>query len=288
MSRKFKLKKQIRAKPFVKWVGGKTQLLSQYENLYPLKYSNYFEPFVGGGAVFFDLTPPKSYLNDINETLILAYKNIKREPKEIINLLEGFQEDYYKKESRERENFYYSIREEYNNLSNRSLKKSAFLIFLNKTCYNGMYRENSQGKFNVPFGRYKRPRILDKENLLAVSTALKNIILTSMDFERAVDKAKKNDFVYFDPPYYPLSSTSNFTSYSETDFLKDEQIRLQKVFASLDKRGCFVMLSNSYTDFIRNLYKGYRQIVVMAGRAISCKGEGRGKIKELVILNYEL
>lgn len=282
------MKEKIKGKPFLKWVGGKTQLLSQFERLYPRKYNNYFEPFVGGGAVFLYLTPPKAYLNDINKALIWAYKNIKKNPIEIISLLEILQKDYYKKSGRERENFYYSIREEYNNLSNESLNKSAYLIFLNKTCYNGMYRENSEGKFNVPFGRYKRPKILDKENLLVLSNTLKDVVLTTVNFEKAVEKAKKRDFVYFDPPYYPLSKTASFTSYSENGFLENEQIRLKKTFTNLDKKGAFVMLSNSYTDFIRNLYKDYKQVVVTANRAINCKAEGRGKIKELVILNYEL
>ncbi|MBA7640705.1 Modification methylase DpnIIA [subsurface metagenome] len=288
MNQKPHHQEKIKARPFVKWVGGKKQLLPKFERLYSPKYNNYFEPFIGGGAVFLYLTPPKAYLNDVNKALIWAYKNIKKNPTGIINLLKALQKDYYKKSGRERENFYYSVREEYNNLSDASLKKSARLIFLNKTCYNGMYRENSEGKFNVPFGRYKRPRILDEENLLALSATLKNTTLTSMDFEKAVEKAKRGDFVYFDPPYYPLSKTASFTSYSENGFLEKEQIRLKKTFANLDRKGVFVMLSNSYTNFIRNLYKDYKQIVVTANRAINCKAEGRGKIRELVILNYQV
>lgn len=276
-----------KAKPFVKWVGGKTQLLGKFKKFYPQKYNNYFELFLGGGAVFFHLSPTKkSYLNDINKALIWTYKNIKRQPKKIINLLADLQKEYYKKGKRERENFYYSKREEYNELADKSLRKSALLIFLNKTCYNGMYRENSKGKFNVPFGRYKKPKILDQGNLLAVSKSLRKVDLNHIDFEKAVEKAKRGDFVYFDPPYYPLSSTSQFTSYSENDFLERDQKRLKKVFSDLDKRKCFVMLSNSYTKFIRNLYKDYKQITVRANRAINCKAAGRGKIKELVITNY--
>ncbi len=279
----------MKAKPFIKWVGGKTQLLSQFKKLYPLRYNNYFEPFIGGGAFFFYLAPrKKAHLNDINKALIWTYKNIKKSPKRIINLLEVLQKNYYKKGGRERENFYYSIREKYNDLPNGNFKKSAYLIFLNKTCFNGMYRENSEGKFNVPFGRYKKPRILDKENLLALPKTLKNAVLTAVDFENAVEKAKKGDFVYFDPPYYPLTQTANFTDYSGNGFSKDEQIRLKNLFTKLDKKGCFVMLSNSYTDFIRNLYKGYNRIIVTASRAVNCKAEGRGKIRELVILNYKL
>jgi len=276
-----------KAKPFLKWAGGKTQLLSRLEKFYPPKYNNYFEPFLGGGAVFFKLTPKKAHLNDINKTLIGAYKNIKKKPREIIRLLDILQRDYYKKGKIDRENFYYSIREEYNNLPAENFKKSAYLIFLNKTCYNGMYRENSEGKFNVPFGRYRKPLILDRENLLAVAKVLKNAALTSVDFDKAVSRARKKDFIYFDPPYYPLSQTSSFTSYSNNGFLENDQIKLKRVFKELNKRGCFVMLSNSYTAFIRNLYKEYKHFIVMANRAINCKAEGRGAIKELVILNYK-
>lgn len=276
-------------KPFVKWVGGKTQLLSQFKKLYPKSYNNYFEPFLGGGAVFFHLKPQKAYLNDINKALVWTYRNIKRNPQKIISLLENLRQEYYVKNKMERENLYYSIREDYNDdaLSNRVIEKSAFLIFLNKTCYNGLYRENSKGKFNVPFGRYKKPRIIDKENLFTVHRVLKNAKLTDKDFEEAIKNARRGDFVYFDPPYYPLNLTSNFTNYSAINFLEKEQKKLKRIFKRLDKRGCFVMLSNSYTDFIRNLYKEYKQITMMASRQVSCKGKGRGKIKELVILNYK-
>lgn len=276
----------IDAKPFLKWVGGKTQLLSQLKELYPPKYNNYFEPFLGGGAVFFDTNPPRTHLNDSNKTLVFAYKYIKNNPQKLISKLTKLQDAYYKKDEVAREDFYYAIRGRFNELSDEKLEKSAYLIFLNKTCYNGMYRENSKGHFNVPFGRYKNPKILNEENLLAISRVLKNVTLTSLDFEGAIKKAKKGDFVYFDPPYYPLNSTSSFTRYSEKDFLKKEQIKLKKVFTELDKRGVFVMLSNSYTNFIHKLYKDYKQKIVIANRMINCKANGRGKIKELIILNY--
>ena len=279
---------KMKAKPFVKWVGGKAQLLSQFKRFYPQKYNNYFEPFLGGGAVFFEINPSKkAYLNDNNKTLISTYRYIKKEPKKLISKLRKLQNDYYKKGEVEREDFYYIIRDKFNKLPDKSLGKAAYLIFLNKTCYNGMYRENSEGKFNVPFGRYKKPRILDKENLLDLSTMLKNTALASVDFEKAAGRVKKGDFVYLDPPYYPLSKTASFTNYSENGFLDSEQVRLKKTFASLDKKGAFVMLSNSYTDFIRNLYRNYKQIVVTANRAVNCKADGRGRIKELVILNYQ-
>ena len=280
------LPNMYRPKPFVKWVGGKTQLLLEFKKLYPKHYGSYFESFLGSGAVFFNIRPKEAFLNDANRILISTYKYIKRGPDKLISQLSKLQDDYYKMDEVEREEFYYMIRNKFNNLPDKSLKKSACLIFLNKTCYNGMYRENSKGKFNVPFGKYKKPKILNEDNLLAVSALLENVKLDDVDFEKAVKKAKKGDFVYFDPPYYPLSSTSNFTGYSGNNFSESEQKRLKKIFADLDKRGCFVMLSNSYTNFIRDLYKEYKQIAVMANRAINCKATGRGKIKELVILNY--
>jgi len=276
----------IKVKPFLKWVGGKNQLLSRFEKLYPVKYGNYFEPFVGGGAVYFSINPQKAYLNDNNKTLIATYKYIKNDLNKIIPELKKLQKNYYKKDEVEREDFYYKIRSKFNDFHKESLKKSACLIFLNKTCYNGMYRENSKGHFNVPFGRYENPKIINEENLIAVSELLKNTNLTSVDFKKSVKRAKRGDFVYFDPPYHPINSTSNFTKYSEKDFLEKEQIRLKKTFDDLSKKGVLVMLSNSNTNFISKLYKDYKRIVVTANRMVNCKSDGKGKIKELVILNY--
>ncbi|MEI7891225.1 MAG: DNA adenine methylase [bacterium] len=279
-------KQDIQARPFLKWVGGKAQLLSQFEKYYPKDFNNYFEPFIGGGALFFSLNPTKAHINDVNTTLIATYKNIKNNSEDIIKILKKLHDKYQKSDDVARSDFFYDIREKFNSLSDTDLKKSAYLIFLNKTCFNGMYRENSKGGFNTPFGKYKNPTILDKENILRISKVLKNTKLTSVSFEKAVADAKKGDFIYFDPPYHPLSETAKFTSYHKDSFTKEDQLKLRDIFIELDKKGCYVMLSNSHTPFIEDIYKKYRQETVMANRAINCKASGRGKIKELLILNY--
>ncbi len=281
-------KKQLKtgARPFLKWVGGKSQLLSQLQRHYPKKYNRYFEPFVGGGAVYFDIQPKMAFINDINRTLITAYGHIQGKPNELIKLLRKLHTQYHELADDKRSDLYYEIRTKFNAIKDTSLEKSAYLIFLNKTGYNGMYRESSNGGYNVPFGKYKNPTILDEENIRAVSEALKEVVLTSFSFEEAVANTKKGDFVYFDPPYHPLNGTAKFTSYTEKKFLEDEQRKLRDVFVELDKRGCFVMMSNSHTDFIGKLYKGYKRHTVLANRAINCKADGRGKIKEYVITNY--
>lgn len=280
------MKNEIKVKPFLKWVGGKGGLLEQLEKHIPENFNRYFEPFLGGGALFFRLQPKQAFLNDINKSLISTYQHIKLNPKEIISSLKGLENSYYSKNDEERSNFYYEIREKYNASEVGSLKRSVYLMFLNKAGYNGLYRENSTGGYNVPFGRYKNPKILDTENILEVSKLLSKTTFYHKSFYDAVKNAKKGDFVYFDPPYHPLNGTSKFTSYTEHDFNENDQIKLRDLFVELDKRGCYVMLSNSHSKFIIDLYKKYRQEVVMASRAINCKAKGRGKIKELVIMNY--
>ncbi|MBA7559618.1 hypothetical protein ES708_01233 [subsurface metagenome] len=279
-------KNKFKAKPFLKWVGGKKQIIPQIKQYIPDNYYKYFEPFVGGGALFFDLEPKNAYLNDINKILILAYRNIKNHPREIIKKLEDLQKIFYEKNNEERKTYFYKTRDAFNNTKYDSFLKTSYIIFLNKTCYNGMYRENSKGKFNVPFGKYKNPKILDEKNILAVSKLLQNVTITDYSFKKAVEKAKKGDFIYFDPPYHPLSITSNFTSYSNSGFTKEDQIKLRDVFKDLDKRSCFVMLSNSDTKFIREIYKEFTQKTISAARSINCKATGRGKINELLIMNY--
>lgn len=273
------------ARPFLKWVGGKNQLLSSFRAYYPKEYGKYFEPFLGGGAVFYDLQPSQAVLNDINTSLIGAYRDIKSQPESVIKELKKLNKKYSLLSQNEKKEFYYEIRTAFNK-SSTSLRRTAYLIFLNKTCYNGMYRENSSGKFNVPFGTYKKPTILDEENILAVSNLLRKATLLSGSFKEAVKSAKKGDFVYFDPPYYPATKTANFTGYNSNGFLEKEQGELRDLFIELDKKGCFVMLSNSYGDYISKLYKGYHQQIVTANRAINSKGAGRGKVKEYLILNY--
>ncbi|MEA2097578.1 MAG: DNA adenine methylase [Patescibacteria group bacterium] len=276
----------FKARPFLKWVGGKKQIIPQIKQYIPRNYYRYFEPFIGGGALFFDLAPKKAYVNDINEILISVYRNIKFHPHKVVKKLEDLQKTFYAMNEKERKLYFYEIRNVFNEKEDSSLIKTTYLIFLNKTCFNGMYRENSKGQFNVPFGRYKNPKILDEKNILAVSKLLQKTTITNYSFEKAVKDAKEGDFIYFDPPYHPLTITSNFTNYSNGGFNKEDQMKLRDVCINLDKRNCFVMLSNSNTQFIREIYHGFNQKTVLAARIINCKASGRGKINELLIMNY--
>jgi DNA adenine methylase len=270
----------IEPKPFVKWAGGKRQLINQLIKNTPPEFNNYYEPFLGGGALFFKLCTlgkiKKAYLNDRNKVLINSYKTIKKHPQKLIVELKNG------KYKNDKETFL-EIREE---RPADIIKATARFIYLNKTAFNGLYRVNSKGGFNVPFGKYSNPKILDEENILALNKALQKDELTNLDFAKAVKSADKEDFVYFDPPYAPLNKTSSFTSYTKDDFGEKDQERLAKTVKTLDKKGCFVMVSNSHTPLILDLYEGLNLQVVMASRAINCKGESRGKIKELIITNY--
>ena len=276
------------AAPFVKWAGGKSQLLEQFEPLFPVQFNRYIEPFVGGGAVFFRLYNKGRIgdgviLNDLSEELMNCYEVIRDKVDELIEELRRHEPHKTEK------SYFYEIRgwDRKRGFKERSpVERAARTIFLNRTCYNGLYRVNSRGQFNVPFGSYKNPTICDEDNLRAVSQALQEVKLRSEDFEQCVEWAGPGDFLYLDPPYHPLSETASFTSYTSDDFGEDDQCRLEKVFRQLDEKGCFVMLSNSYTPFIQKLYVNRRQEVVNATRAISCKGNGRGSIPEFVILNY--
>lgn len=276
-----------KAKPFLKWVGGKGQLLPQFEALFPKQYNSYFEPFIGGGAVFFSINPKKAHINDINKTLAQTYIHIKDNTEKLIKSLKKLENNFLAKDEAARKEFYYSIREKYNSLSHEDFEKSLYFLFFNKTAFNGVYRENSKGGFNVPIGSYKNPKIVDEENLKVVSKILSNTKITSGSFVDAVKNAKAGDFVYFDPPYHPLSETSSFTSYSKDSFTKEDQIKLRDLFIELDKKGVYVMLSNSSAPFIQEIYSGYRQVPVYANRMINSKSDKRGKISEVVILNYQ-
>ncbi len=273
-------------KPFVKWVGGKRQLLKQFRlmNLYPPEKfdatkNKYFEPFVGGGAVFFDLLPEKAFLSDLNFELVTTYNVIKDDVEGLIKLL--------KKHPHNKEYFLKVRAQKVEKLS--PLQIASRFIYLNRAGFNGMYRVNRKGEFNVPFGYTKNPLICDEENLRKISRALKNVEIKHQDYKQVLKKAKKGNFVYFDPPYHPVSKTAAFTAYTSQGFGEKEQIELRDTFAELHKRGCFVMLSNSDAPFINEIYsglKGIRITKVDAGRAINSKGSGRGKIKEVLVTNY--
>lgn len=273
-------------KPFVKWVGGKRQLLRQFRELglYPPEGFNpitntYYEPFVGGGAVFFDLLPKNAELSDLNNELVTTYNVIKND---LNDLIESLQKHIYDKE------YYLEVRaKKIEDLSDTEV--ASRFIFLNRTGFNGLYRVNKSGQFNVPFGRYNNPVICDEENLRRVSDALQEVKITHQDYKNVLKTAKSGDFIYLDPPYYPINATSSFTSYTAEGFLEKEQTELRDTFVKLHKKGCFVMLSNSDTPFINELYSGLVGITVnkiTAGRAINSKATGRGKITEVLVTNY--
>jgi DNA adenine methylase len=273
---------QANAKPFVKWAGGKRQLIKELFNLKPLKFNNYFEPFVGGGALYFQLLPEKAFLSDINPELINLYKVIRNNLKLLLDDLKLHQNNI---------DYYYKVRDldrtdDFNKLSN--VQRASRFIFLNRTCYNGLYRVNSKGQFNAPFGYYKNPKIFDLENLVACSKVLKNADIKLSSFLDIEKDVKKKDFVYFDPPYVPITKTSSFTKYHKDDFGMNMQIELKEMFKRLTTKGVYCMLSNSYTENVLELYKDFEEttFAVSATRLINCKAERRGKIKELIITNY--
>jgi DNA adenine methylase len=265
----------------VKWAGGKKQLLEQFKKYFPKKIDRYFDPFVGGGAITFYILkkykPKKVFISDINEELINVYKIVKNDVEELIKLLKQYKKLHNKE-------VYYNVRAEDSKLLS-DVSRAGRFIYLNKTCFNGLYRVNSKGGFNVPIGSYKNPLICGEEDLREISNILKNVKIEAVSFEKVLSYAKKGDFVYFDPPYYPLKKSS-FTTYTKGNFLEEEQKQLAKVFKKLDEKGCNVMLSNSDTKFIKNLYKDSSINFVKATRMINCNAKKRGKINEVVITNY--
>ncbi len=274
-------------KPFVKWAGGKRQLLPVISNHVPEKFEHYFEPFLGGGAVFFHLVPQerqaKWFISDLNSDLVLSYVTIRDKVRELVSALETHSTQYFEDPS----SYYYKIRE---SNPKGQIDKVSRLIFLNKTCFNGLYRVNSKGKFNVPLGKYVNPNIVNKENLVAVSKVLqsKNISIKCQDFEQAIKNTSSGDFVYLDPPYQPVSDTANFTSYTNGDFNFSDQKRLYAKFKALDKRGVKVLLSNSKSPKILQLFKEFSDgiIEISANRFINSVSQLRTGHQELLIKNY--
>ena len=279
--------KNLDVHPFVKWAGGKTQLLEVIESHLPETFNRYFEPFVGGGALLFKLQPKAFSINDSNEELICVYKCL--ENNELFELLKN---ELLKHEENHSEEHYYKVREMdklegFNNLP--IYVRAGRMIYLNKACFNGLYRVNSKGYFNVPSGKKKVVNCFDKKTFDNLNLFFKNRkpVITSIDFEEAVKNAKAGDFVYFDPPYDTWEEKNSFTSYDKNAFGKEEQIRLAKVFKELSDKGVYVMLSNHNTKFINELYKGFHITVVPAKRMINSKADGRGEVEEVIITNYE-
>lgn len=276
----------IKGKPFVKWAGGKRQIIDKLKKYIPEEYNTYYEPFVGGGALLFELAPKNAVINDFNDELMNVYTCIKDSDK-----FEKMCKELNHHEAEHSEEYYYKIRnidrdrKKYNKLPD--YKKAARTIYLNKACFNGLYRVNSKNEFNVPFGKKEHVNTYEGQNLGIICGYLNfnNVEILSTDFEEAVKSAKEGDFIYFDPPYD--SDKNIFTSYTNEGFGKDEQERLAKVFKDLDSRGCYVMLSNHNTKLINDLYKGYNIHIIEAKRNINSDGKKRGKVEEVIITNYD-
>ena len=275
----------LKPKPFVKWAGGKRQIIDKLKEFIPEEYNTYYEPFVGGGALLFELIPKKAVINDSNHELMNVYKVLSD-----YELFIKLCKELNIHERRHCEEYYYKIRDldrdikKFEKLSD--YEKAARTIYLNKSCFNGLYRVNSKGLFNVPFNKKERVSTYDAENLLLIHTYLvnNNVKIMSIDFGECVKGCKENDFIYFDPPYDTLNNS--FTSYTEEGFGKKDQERLANVFKELDKKGVKVMLSNHNTDFIKELYDGYNFHIIKAKRNINSKGNKRGSVEEVIITNY--
>ena len=278
----------LKAKPFVKWAGGKRQIIDKLLKLVPVEYDTYYEPFVGGGALLFELSPKEAVINDSNKELMNVYKTISSDKgyEETLKLLNTY-------EKKHDEAFYYKIRnldkdkEKFAKLND--YERAARTIYLNKACFNGLYRVNSKGEFNVPFNKKLKINTYDGQNmtLAYVYFQTNKITMLSTDFEEAVKDAKKGDFIYFDPPY-DSENDDTFNSYTEEGFGKEEQRRLARVYKELSDRGCYVMLSNHNTTLINELYNEFNIHVIRAKRNINSKGEKRGKVEEVIITNYEI
>lgn len=300
-----------RAKPFLKWAGGKTQLLHEIQKRLPLELENgkikrYIEPFIGGGAVFFSLSQffrlDEIIISDINIELLIVYKTVKADVEGLIEQLNRLKKSFLSLSEEERDKFYYEQRHLFNqnveevkfaHYRSSWIRRTAQFIFLNHTCFNGLYRTNSKLQFNVPFGKYAQPGIFDEHNLRAAADLLQKVEILQGDFEICEDLANEQTFIYFDPPYRPISKTSNFSTYHKAEFTDDEQKRLAQLYRRLDRKGAKLMLSNSdpknenpNDEFFDELYKDFRIERVKASRAINSNGAKRGQISELIITNY--
>jgi len=266
-------------KPILKWAGGKRQLIDHVISLFPKdhKQRTYHEPFIGSGAIFFTVEPRSGTINDTNEHLMNFYKIVKNHPEELIN--ETLKHEYNKET-------YYALRDRFNQERLSDLERASLFLYLNKTCFNGLWRVNSEGKFNVPFGRYRNPTIVQENRIREASRILKNIDIICSDFSYILDRAKPGDLCYFDPPYEPISETAYFTAYTAKGFDMDEQIRLCETCCKLDEKGVYFVLSNSYVRDLIELYEPrFRIKTVQARRSINSKPDKRGPIREILVTN---
>jgi DNA adenine methylase len=267
--------------PVLKWAGGKRKLMPNIIDLFPSNYKKraYHEPFFGGGAVFFKIKPNSGSINDVNSRLMTFYRVVRDQPEELISKALQYNHD---KET------YYELREKFNQPDLPDLERAALLLYLNKTGFNGLYRVNSKGEFNVPRGQFKKPRVVNEKRIRTASSALQKVELRNEDFSYILDYAQKGDLCYFDPPYQPVSSTANFTSYAVNGFDLSEQKKLRDVCLELDKKGVYWVLSNSFAKPVRELYENVENFkieTVQAPRAISCKASTRGLTKEILVTN---
>jgi DNA adenine methylase len=301
----------VAPKPFLKWAGGKTQLIKQISKFLPQALNNgsikkYVEPFIGGGALFFlfgyNYPIKEIFISDVNADLVLTYKTIQHNVDGLIELLSDIEKRYLSLSINHRSEYFYQVRSKFNSRKDRIdllkynsewVERTAQVIFLNKTCFNGLFRVNSKGEFNVPIGKYKKPSLCNPENLRSVANILQRTEILQGDFSQCESFVDSNTFVYFDPPYRPISNTSNFTSYSHQTFDDSEQLRLRDFFQTLDKKGAFLLLSNSdpknqnsEDDFFEKLYADYRIETVKASRHINSNSLKRSSINELLIMNY--
>ena len=294
-------------RPFVKWAGGKGSLIPQLNNFYPYELKNgiierYIEPFVGGGAVLIDILQKydvqEAYAFDINIDLINSYNVIKRNVEDLITNLKQMETEYLQLEQEERKNYFYNKRDEYNNYTleenEHSIQRAAQFIYLNRTCFNGLYRVNKAGKFNVPMGSHKNPTICDEENLRNLSKLIQKVQFQYGDYKRSMEYVTENTFVYFDPPYRPLNVTSGFTSYTKEDFNDENQKELAEFYRELNEQNAKLMLSNSNPkntnkedNFFDNIYQGFNIDEIYASRMINANSKGRGKISEILVTNYD-
>ncbi len=265
------------AKPILKWAGGKAKLLPKLRPLVPPNFGRYIEPFVGGGAFFFWLTPPNGLINDLNHDLIECYEVVRDSPKELLkelSCMEISKAEFYRRRSEDPRDL-------------NPIRRAARFIYLNKTCFNGLYRVNRKGQFNSPFGGSTNVKLADEQNLYECSSLLARVTITSGDYRKALGAARKGDFIYLDPPYVPVGKYADFNRYTSSPFNGTNQEELAEVFADLDKKGCFVLLSNSNHPTVEALYRPYLRTLVRMPRFVNCKGDKRGDVDELLITNYE-
>jgi DNA adenine methylase len=267
----------VKGQPFLKWAGGKTQLLQELLARMPDTYEVFYEPFIGGGALYFAVSPSQAVIADINEDLVNAYTVVRDNPKELIKALSKFKNE---------KEYFYEVRS-MDEAKMTALEKAARLIYLNRTCFNGLYRVNKSGQFNVPFAGYKNPNITQEERILADSKILNNTKIKHSGFDNMLKSAKAGDFIYLDPPYYPKSVYSDFKRYNKEQFYKEDHERLAELYNELNDRGCKVMLSNSDTPFTRELYKKWRIDTVYAKRMINRDASKRGEVTEIIVTNYD-